>query len=66
MVRFSTREFFRSHGKEPRGRGSWAFQVEDTTKVVFSPSMTFSEAKAWMRKQVAAARNENVYVDVLP
>jgi hypothetical protein len=53
---FDTREYEASHGQKPRGRGSWAFQVEDDILPVFSPSMTYTEAKRWVRQQNPDAR----------
>ena len=55
--------FVRSHARNPSGRGSWAFSLQanprDVCKdVVFAPSMTYSDAKvwvkAWFREQYAA------------
>ena len=54
---FDTSPYFRSHLREPRGRGSWAFGFTPNPpieQVVFAPgSMTLSEAKAWMRQEAA-------------
>jgi hypothetical protein len=50
---FCTRPFFRSHMREPRGFGSWAFAPTAEApmeQVVFSPSMTFTAAKKWVRE----------------
>ena len=55
-VEFNTTEYVSSHAKNPRGRGSWffeveavdAFEVESGTKHWFTPSMTFTQAKAWI------------------
>lgn len=55
--------FVRSHMRNPSGRGSWAFSLQANprdvlTDVVFTPSMTYSDAKvwvkAWFRAQQAA------------
>lgn len=49
---FNTAPYVRSHGAEPRGRGSWAFATEpdaEGDEVRFSPSLTYSEAKRWAR-----------------
>jgi hypothetical protein len=56
-ARFDTADYFRSHGKQPRGTGCWAFAPNTTGEWDFSPSMTFSEAKAW-----AAARHPEATV----
>jgi hypothetical protein len=52
---FTDAAFRRSHGRAPRGRGSWAFQVSTTARafdadcvgeVWFAPgSVTFAEAR---------------------
>lgn len=53
---FETDAYVRSHDKQPRGRGSWAFGYADASGTeeltVFSPgSMTLTEAKRWFRAQ---------------
>jgi len=49
----STRLFVNSHGKKPRGHGSWAFLVMDADEaVVFTPAMNFSDAKVWVKAHV--------------
>ena len=57
--------FVRSHMRNPSGRGSWAFSLQpyprDVCKdVVFTPSMTYADAKtwikAWFREQQAAGK----------
>lgn len=45
---FSTRDFLFSHGKEPRGYGSWAFEIEGGP-AVFAPTSTYAEAKKWAK-----------------
>jgi hypothetical protein len=56
-IEFNTVEFEFSHGRKPKGRGSWAFsgtrnpRIED---VFFSPSMTYSEAKRWFVAKLKA------------
>jgi len=49
-VEFIADEFESSHGRMPKGRGSWAFSTErdtpvDSPRFWFSPSMTLGEAK---------------------
>lgn len=52
---FITTEFQFSHGHTPRGRGSWAFIPADSYHpakdyldlAIWSPSMTYTEAKKW-------------------
>lgn len=51
---FTTTEFEWAHGRRPRGRGSWAFRPyddRDFDSFVFSPSMTYSEAKKWVVRE---------------
>ena len=53
-----------SHGRSPRGRGSWAFcpfhkrnSGDYLEFTLFSPSMTYGEAKRWLREKVAELRS---------
>lgn len=57
---FDTAEFFRSHGRQPRGTGCWAFKADGQTEWMFSPSMSFSQAKAWAKAQAPNARRFTV------
>lgn len=53
-VEFDTREYEFSHGKSPRGRGTWAFfptRQCDVMDAMWSPSMTYAEAKRWAKDQ---------------
>lgn len=55
---FDTTPFVRSHNKQPKGLGSWAFAPEadsDVNDMYFSPSLTYTEAKKWFKKQVPDA-----------
>jgi hypothetical protein len=60
-MEFTSRPFTASHGKEPRGRGSWAFCPAAKANsgnyldfTVFSPgNMTLTMAKAWAKQQPA-------------
>jgi hypothetical protein len=59
-LKFYTDEYVFSHGKTPRGRGSWAFcpvskapRNDYLDHTFWSPSMTLSEAKKWLAAQVA-------------
>lgn len=56
MIAFNTRPYVRSHMREPRGTGSWAFELaERRGDVVWAPSsLTLAKAKAWMREHVKA------------
>lgn len=72
--RFNTREFVSSHMRQPKGRGSWAFVAEvngDLSDVIFSPSMTLTDAKKWVQSKLAKdvfslKADDVVFVDVLP
>lgn len=71
MFEFYTRPFVLSHGRAPKGRGSWAFFVPELRgEVFFSPSMTYTEAKTWIknrvRPEVPAEFVGTVVVHVLP
>ena len=60
---FDTSEFCLSHGREPRGRGSWAFafgRQARVEEVIFSPSMTYTEAKRWFRANHKCASEDTV------
>jgi hypothetical protein len=49
-VEVSTRDYVSTHGKEPRGNGSFAFVFEGG-KTEFAPSSSYGEAKAWAIKR---------------
>lgn len=58
-VEFDTSQFRFSHGKAPRGFGSWAFGLSrnpdvSSDDVVWAHQATFVEAKAEARRQLAA------------
>jgi hypothetical protein len=70
-VRFDTRKWVASHGCSPKGRGSWAFNLDEMpAKIFFSPSMTLTDAKKWATSQVRAMDLPDflttVWVNVLP
>lgn len=55
-IDFITTPYVASHGKQPSGRGSWAFSEErnpTTDQVWFSGSMTYQEAKKAAKKHFA-------------
>lgn len=58
-IQFETRAYEFAHGRKPRGFGMWAFEVDHEDgrhQVVWAPrSMQFSEAKAWMRMNLASS-----------
>jgi hypothetical protein len=51
-IELDTTEYRQSHLREPRGRGAWAFYVGDDLEPLWSPSMTYTEAKRWLREQL--------------
>jgi len=57
-IYFSKRDYVEAHGKNPSGRGSWAFIVADAScqvgvETVFAPGcLTLTEAKKWMRNYI--------------
>lgn len=55
---FSTSEYQFSHGRSPRGRGSWAFEFPGTDLPTFwTPGgTTYTEAKALVHKHAAAVK----------
>lgn len=65
MPRFYTNEYKRSHGKEPRGWGQWAFAFGFDDSPVFAPGpQSFTVARNWARIE---ARVRGVdHVRVLP
>lgn len=55
-IEFIATPFVASHGKQPKGRGVWAFSIERNPvidDVWFSPSVTFSDAKKLARQHFA-------------
>lgn len=56
-INIDTRQYMRAHGKEPRGRGTWAFIYEDEpARQLWSPAnLTYREACAWVRREFRAA-----------
>jgi hypothetical protein len=70
-IRFDTTQFRVSHCAEPKGRGSWMFEREAShgmpARTFTSPAwMTFTEARAWARKQVQAEGFQDAVVHVMP
>lgn len=54
MITFNTAIYEFSHGKKPRGYGSWAFSMySDLHNPTFAPSsMSYRDAKAWYARQL--------------
>lgn len=68
-VEFNDTQYRFSHGRTPRGRGSWAFEINGIDGIQFSPSMTYAEAKRWMigqARELVPAGVAVVTVEVLP
>jgi hypothetical protein len=60
-VKFDTTDYVDSHQESPRGRGGWMFALDldeadrgEYENVLSSPSMTYTDAKKWARKEVTA------------
>jgi len=53
-----------SHGREPRGRGSWAFQfgTPDAEPVWCPGSVTYATARRWALNEAVRCRAARVYV----
>lgn len=61
-VTFSNNDYVCSHGRNPRGTGSWAFHVhcfhqygiDKMPEIVFAPSLlTLVKARQWVKKQLS-------------
>lgn len=60
-VEFDTRDYVRSHGKQPKGWGRWAFDFDG--EWCFTPTaMNYAEAKAWVAEKARAAGARRVVV----
>lgn len=65
-LKFYSDDYVFSHGKAPRGWGSWAFcplakvpRKDYLDHTVWSPAMTLGEAKKWLATQVASTGYSN-------
>jgi len=69
-IEFDTRSYVRSHGREPRGTGSWAFEFNDEAATHWVPgSRTYTEAKKYIKALVlanAAEHLEAAIITILP
>ena len=66
-VTFNTLDFHFSHGKAPKGYGSWGFffkasDRKDCTKAWFAPSSSFADAKKAAKEEAARRNVRVVYV----
>jgi len=63
-----TQKFENSHGKAPKGRGMWGFNVRDFNGNVdlrFAPHpMTFTEARRWIKG--VAHPHFAIWIEVAP
>lgn len=50
-AKFDTAEYVRSHGRAPRGTGTWAFRPAGATEWTFTPCMSYTDAKRWFAAQ---------------
>ena len=66
-IEFSDREYMRSHGKQPKGRGYWGFTFEGYE---FWACGTLTEAKKACKAEIKRLAPENydgyVSVNILP
>lgn len=73
MIDFTTTEYVFSHGREPRGRGGWAFEIPGAAgkpEEFWAPSGTYQEAKkaviARVRELHPTHRSLVIDIKVLP
>lgn len=58
-ITFDTTPYELTHGRSPRGRGSWVFRpfhlrnADSLEGMLMSPSMTLTEAKRWAKAEIA-------------
>ena len=66
---FSTAQYVRSHGRQPKGHGAWAFSVladlktggeERMAGLLFSKAMTLTDAKKWAKEEAASWLRKNL------
>lgn len=63
-VSVDTIRYKRSHGKEPRGTGQWAFYFDNTGgDPIFVPTaMSYSDAVKWAKEEAKKAGKSTIYV----
>lgn len=59
MIEFQTTQYEFSHGKKPRGFGTWAFQI---TGQIFYATASYGEAKRQAAEKARAAGVSRVRV----
>lgn len=62
MVRFSNNEYVRSHGRDPRGTGVWAFRFDNDNEPYFTGPKSLTEAKEIARREAIVRRAKVVHV----
>ena len=67
IINFTTREYEAIHGRKPRGRGLWWFEIQDEE---FQAYGTLTEAKKTCREHIKKMApkqcTDTVYVSVMP
>jgi hypothetical protein len=68
-IQFHTEQFEFSHGRKPKGHGSWAFvrraSHNQSEQTMFAPrNMTFAEARTWCRRTLFQQGWQDAHVDV--
>lgn len=62
-IRIDTAEFTRSHMRQPKGHGCWAFRFDAENDNWFTPhAMSFTDAKAAARREAIVRRAQVVHV----
>lgn len=52
-IDFDDTQYIFTHGRAPRGYGSWAFSLSrKCDNPIWAPQMNYSDAKVWMRAWV--------------
>ena len=51
-----------AHGKRPHGQGSWAFRVSRYEDGIFTPPMTYTQAKQWLKAQMMKQGKKGVII----
>ena len=54
---FDARNYAFTHGRAPKGFGSWAFVAREShgTEVIWAPSSTYGDAKTWIKNHIRKA-----------
>jgi len=76
QIEIVTHKFESSHGRKPKGYAAWGFILMDEScnkevETIFTPAMTLSDAKKWVRREVQAMYPDVVetglaYLEVAP